>query len=137
MPGGAGGQARDLASADSIFEEEVGRFLSWWRSSHAVPTITALEDAVEEARRRELAKTLRRIPSLMTQQKEALDALTKALVKKVLHQPITRLKLHGDDREYIAIGRDLFGLETNGAKPKNPATAKDACERGAAPGSQR
>jgi glutamyl-tRNA reductase len=112
-------RARDLANVDSIFEEEVGRFLSWWRSSHAVPTITALEEAVEEARRRELAKTLRRLPSFDDQQREALDALTKALVKKVLHQPITRLKLHGDNEEYIAIGRELFGLETNGAKPVN------------------
>jgi len=110
-------RARDIANADSIFEEEVGWFLAWWRSSHAVPTITALEDAVEEARRRELAKTLRRLPSFDDQQREALDALTKALVKKVLHRPITRLKLHGDDEEYIAISRELFGLETNGAGP--------------------
>jgi len=111
-------RARDMANADSIFEEEVVRFLSWWRSSHAVPTITALEDTVEEARRRELAKTLRRVPSFDEEQKQALEALTKALVKKVLHQPITRLKLHGDDKEYIALGRELFGLETNGVKPK-------------------
>jgi glutamyl-tRNA reductase len=114
-------RAADMASAASIFEEEVGRFLSWWRSSHAVPTITALEDAVEQARQRELAKTLRRMPSFDDEQREALEALTKALVKKVLHQPITRLKLHGDDKEYIALGRELFGLETNGSRPMNPA----------------
>ena len=108
---------RELNKAHLIFEEEVGRFLSWWRSFHAVPTIAALEDSVEEARRREVAKTLRRLPSFDDRQKEALDALTKALVKKVLHRPITRLKLHGDDDQYIAMGRELFGLETNGAEP--------------------
>jgi glutamyl-tRNA reductase len=122
-------RARDLACVDSIFEEEIGRFLSWWRSSHAVPTITALEDAVEGARRHELAKTLRRMPSLDEDQRQALEALTKALVKKVLHQPITRLKLHGDDVDYIAIGRDLFGLETNGAGHVNPACVSDAPEQ--------
>jgi glutamyl-tRNA reductase len=112
-------RARDMAHADVILEEEVGRFLYWWRSFHAVPMIAALEDSVEETRRREVAKTLRRLPSFDDQQREALDALTKALVKKVLHQPITRLKHHGDDKEYIAIGRELFGLETDGARPMN------------------
>src|SRR3990172_3164680 len=126
-------RAQDLANADAIVEEEIGRFLSWWRSSHAVPTIAALEDSVEEARRREVAKTLRRLPSFDDQQRQALDALTKALLKKVLHQPITRLKLHGDDKEYIAIGRELFGLETNGARPMNPAGGIGARERRRAP----
>jgi glutamyl-tRNA reductase len=105
---------RDLALAETIFEEEVTRFLAWWRSSQAVPTITALEESVEEARLRELAKTLRRVPTLDDEQKQALDALTKAIVKKVLHQPITRLKLHGDNSSYIAVGRELFGLENSG-----------------------
>lgn len=124
---------RDIASAEAIFEDQVGRFLSWWRSSHAVPTIAALEDVVEEARQRELAKTLRRMPSFDDEQKEALEALTRALVKKVLHQPITRLKLHGDDTEYIAVGRELFGLETNGAGPKDPATRKGHNREGVCP----
>jgi glutamyl-tRNA reductase len=106
---------QDVAKAHAILAEEIGRFTSWWRSAHAVPTIKALEDAVEEARRRELAKTLRRIPSFDDEQKVALEALTRALVKKVLHQPITRLKLHGDDDGYIAVGRELFGLETSSA----------------------
>jgi glutamyl-tRNA reductase len=110
-------RAHDHAHAGSILEGEINRFLYWWRSFHAVPTIAALEDSVEEARRREVAKTLRRLPSFDDQQREALDALTKALVKKVLHQPITRLKHHGYDKEYIAIGRELFGLETNGTRP--------------------
>ena len=128
---------RDIANAEAIFEDQVGRFLSWWRSSHAVPTIAALEDCAEEARQRELAKTLRRIPSFDDEQKEALEALTRALVKKVLHQPITRLKLHGDDKDYITIGRELFGLETNGARPMNPAGGKRARERRRLPVSHR
>jgi glutamyl-tRNA reductase len=103
---------QDLANAEAILEAEISRFMSWWRSAHAVPTIAALEDAVEDARRRELAKTLRRMPSFDDSQREALEALTKALVKKVLHQPITRLKLHGDDDAFIALGRELFGLES-------------------------
>ena len=129
-------RTQDLAKADAIVEEEVGRFLSWWRSSHAVPTIAALEDSVEEARRREVAKTLRRMPSFDDHQREALDALTKALLKKVLHHPITRLKLHGDDKEYIAIGRELFGLETNGVRPMNPAGGMGAGDRRRPPVSQ-
>jgi hypothetical protein len=34
----------------------------------------------------------------------------------VLHQPITTLKLHGDNKDYIAIGRELFGLESGNGR---------------------
>jgi glutamyl-tRNA reductase len=108
---------RDLANAEEIFEEEVGRYLAWWRSSHAVPMIVALEDSVEEARQRELAKTLRRVPNLDEEQKQAIDALTKALIKKVLHQPVTRLKAHGDEKDYLEVWKELFGLQGNGLEP--------------------
>jgi glutamyl-tRNA reductase len=128
----------DLARAESILEEEIERFMSWWRSSHAIPTITALEDAVDEARRRELAKTLRKLPDLDDAQKDALEALTRAIVKKILHQPIMRLKHHGEDDEFIALGRELFGLETNGlnqrangaAPPGRPARPRATVSTG-------
>jgi glutamyl-tRNA reductase len=124
---------QDLALAESILEDEMERFMTWWRSSHAIPTITALEDAFEETRRRELAKTLRRSPSFDQAQVEALEALTRSIVKKVLHQPIMRLKYHGEDDEFIALGRELFGLEpsdpVNGSRNRNGSA--EAARRGA------
>jgi glutamyl-tRNA reductase len=141
---------RDVANAHAILDEEVERFLTWWRSFPAVPTIAALEDSVEEARQREMAKTLRRVPSFDVEQREALDALTRALVKKVLHQPITRMKLHGDDKDYIAIGRELFGLENgtgrlngrrNGSRERkrrgHPTSDGDGTDEGVAAGHVR
>jgi glutamyl-tRNA reductase len=118
-PASAEARENDLACAESILEDGIERFLCWWRSSHAIPTITALEDSVEEARRRELAKTLRKMPSLDEEQRDALEALTRAIVKKVLHQPIMRLKHHGEDDDFIALGRELFGLEPNGVSERD------------------
>lgn len=108
---------REMAKALGIMEEEVQRFLAWWSSLRAVPTITALQRQLEEARKRELTKTLRRFRCFDECQRDGLDALTRAIIKKVLHQPITRLKKHSDDQDYLAVTRELFGLDI---------TAKDA-----------
>jgi glutamyl-tRNA reductase len=110
-PVGPEEHARDMATAETVVDQEVTRFLTWWRSRQAVPAITAIEESVEHARQREMTKTLRRHPEFTEEQREAMEAMTKALVKKVLHRPVTRLKLHGDDPRYLEMGRELFGLE--------------------------
>lgn len=119
-PAGPDERERELARAEEVMEEEVQRFLAWWRSLRAVPTIVALQRRVEEARQREMAKTLRRYRCLDERERDGLEALTKAIIKKVLHQPITRLKLHSDDQDYVAVTREIFGLDIQDVAPKEP-----------------
>jgi glutamyl-tRNA reductase len=62
-------------------------------------------------RRAELERTLARLPDLSPDEKARVEAMTRAIVKKMLHQPITRLKSEGGDGElYVAALRDLFDL---------------------------
>jgi glutamyl-tRNA reductase len=109
-PAGPEERQHEVAKADAILEEDIQRFDSWWRSLRAVPTISALAN-FEEARSRELTKTLRRFPAIDDRQRESLDALTRAIVKKALHQPITHLKRHSEDQDCLAVTRALFGLD--------------------------
>jgi glutamyl-tRNA reductase len=77
------------------------------------PAISALRDRAELLRSDELARFRGRLDGLDARQREAVEALTKGLVNKLLHEPTIRLKeAAGSTRgERLAAAlRDLFGL---------------------------
>ena len=46
-----------------------------------------------------------------------MDYLTGAIVNKILHEPVTRLRrrrMVGDDPQFVRMVCDLFGLEDDG-----------------------
>lgn len=102
---------KELSKVEAIVEEEVSRFLAWWHSLKVIPTITALRGQVEGMRQRELAKTFARLPHLAEEDRESIEALTGAIVKKVLHEPLVHLRDRGEDEDYLEVVRDLFGLD--------------------------
>ena len=114
---------QEMAKVENIIEEEVQRFLTWRRSLQAVPTIVSMRQKIEAARRREMAKTLRRFPHLSKSERASIEALTAAIVKKILHSPLTRLKLHSGDQAYLAVARDLFGLDEQSAAERGSERA--------------
>jgi glutamyl-tRNA reductase len=116
-PAGPEEREREMAKVDAIVEGEVQRFLDWWWSLRAVPTIISLGQELEAIRQKEVAKTLRRLPHLSSRDRESIEALTGAIVRKALHRPLTRLKLHSGDPHYLAMARDLFGLEDRAGPP--------------------
>jgi glutamyl-tRNA reductase len=105
---------REAERAEAIVEREVGTFLAWLRSLDVVPTIVSLRGRVEEIRRAELQKALGRMGDLTAEQREAITAMTAAMVNKILHQPMTELKRRAtlqDGHVYTTVLRRLFGLE--------------------------
>lgn len=110
-PAGPEEREREMAKVDAIVEEEVQHFLAWWWSLGVVPTIVSLRERLEAIRQEEVDKALRRLPHLSSRDRERIDALAGAIVRKALHRPLTTLKLHSGDQHYLAITRDLFGLD--------------------------
>lgn len=106
----AGDQQRTIAEAEAVLDSEVTRFLAWWQGRRLAPTISALRHQAESIRRAELSKTLERLPNLSIEERSRIDALTAAIVKKLLHRPITRLKSGEEDPRYLDTVRDLFAL---------------------------
>jgi glutamyl-tRNA reductase len=105
---------REAERAEVIIDREVGVYLSWLRSLDVVPTIVSLRERVEEIRGAELQKTLGRMGELTPEQREAITALSHAMVNKILHQPMTELKRRAalrDGHLYTSVLRRLFGLE--------------------------
>jgi glutamyl-tRNA reductase len=113
-------RAQELGSVEGVIDESLGRFGEWLRGRGVVPTVAALTERAEQLRRAELAKTLKRLPELNAEQQAAVAAMSSALVKKVLHEPVSRLK-GADGERFAATLRELFALDDevppNGASP--------------------
>lgn len=104
---------RDAARAEAIVEEQRQRFDGWLSALRAVPTIKHLRQRVEDIRRAELEQALRRL-DLDERQSEGVDALTRAIVNKILHAPTARLRREAEREEgmaYLEAARVLFDLD--------------------------
>lgn len=103
---------REASAVDPIVEEELRRFQEWRHSLAASPTIAALREHAESIRQSELERTLSRLSDLGDADRERIDALTKAIVKKLLHTPFARIKDPDDGPRFAEAARDLFDLHT-------------------------
>jgi len=106
-------RAREAERGMAIIVEEQQRFDGWFAALRAVPTIRHLRDRAEGIRSRELEKTLARL-ELSDVELTAVDALTKSIVNKILHAPVSRLKREAEREEgiaYLETVRVLFELD--------------------------
>ena len=117
----------EVAKAAAIVEEETARFLEWWDRLRVAPTIAALTERAERLRRAELERTLRRLRA-DGEEREALEAMTKALVRRILHDPIAALRGRGDRDVYVDAARRLFRLD-DGDGPPPAAEGADGAPR--------
>ena len=93
--------------AEGLIEEECRVFLEWWDSLAAVPTINCLRSGLESIRKEELQK-----------------ALSKGIINKILHTPVTKLRApqsRNDRRDSLDVIEKLFNLDVSSSlnKPKN------------------
>lgn len=108
---------REVVHAEAIVLEEEQRFEGWLAALRAVPTIRHLRDRAEAVRAGELDRVLSRL-QLDDSQQEGVDALTRAIVNKLLHVPLSRLRKEVDPEEALAYreaARVLFGLDEEDA----------------------
>ncbi|ACK73529.1 glutamyl-tRNA reductase [Gloeothece citriformis PCC 7424] len=83
--------------AEGLLEEEVESFELWWRSLDTVPTISCLRDKVETIREQELEKALSRLGTEFAEKhQEVIEALTRGIVNKILHEPMVQLRAQQD-----------------------------------------
>lgn len=104
---------RETARAERIVDEEQQRFDGWLSALRAVPTIRHLRERAEACRAAEVARALRR-PELAEVDPEALEHLTRSIVNKILHAPVSRLRREAEREEgmvYLEVARVLFALD--------------------------
>jgi glutamyl-tRNA reductase len=112
----AGTKARqgEVAVVQSLLDEELERYLGATSAREVAPMIVALRDRAEEVRRAEVERFRNRLGELDPAQLDAVDALTRGIIGKLLHDPSIALKdaagsTRGD--RLIAALRELFALE--------------------------
>jgi glutamyl-tRNA reductase len=104
---------REVQRVRAIVDEELERYAANATARQVAPTITALRDHVEALRVAELERQRIRLDDLDPKQREAVEAVTRAVLGKVLHEPTVRLKdAAGSPRgERLADAlRELFGI---------------------------
>lgn len=80
-----------------LLEEEVEAFDIWWRSLETVSTISCLRHKIETIREQELEKALSRLGvEFGEKHQEVIEALTKGIVNKILHDPMVQLRSQQD-----------------------------------------
>jgi len=103
----------EVPQVESILEEELTEFEDYLKSLEMLPIIADIHQQAETIRQVELDKTFRRLPDLTEVERARIEAMSQALVKKLLQAPTHRLRAEAacpHAPEYAAVARTLFGL---------------------------
>ncbi len=110
------GRSQRLGEVDRVIDivaEEVDRFALESASLQAAPLVAALRGRAEALRTAELDRHAKRLAQLDDTQRDLLEAITKGLVAKLLHEPSVRLREQAGtpqgERNAAAVA-DLFDL---------------------------
>jgi glutamyl-tRNA reductase len=103
----------EARKAEGIIEEEIQHFATWLGSLEVLPTIAALRARATEIAEQVLRENVGKWEAASERDLERVDAVARAIVNRLLHDPTARLRELRDDRVHAraALVRDLFGLE--------------------------
>jgi glutamyl-tRNA reductase len=112
---------KEAERAEKIVELEVDRFASRMKSLAVVPTILSLQEYCETIRQAEIDRIRGRLGQISSDQEAAIEAMTRAIINKLLHTPITTLKSSASEPEAATIHdmiRRIFNLNVKGGRGK-------------------
>ena len=105
---------KEAERAEAIISDEVSRFQARLQTLDVVPTIVSLQDHLETIRQAEIDRVRGRLGPLSTEQELAIETLTRGIVNKIMHTPISTLKTAARESEattVVDIVRRLFNLQ--------------------------
>ena len=118
-------RSRETPGVRTIIEEEMAHFETWRTGARLRPVLTGLHQMAETIRQREVERAMARMPTADRESRQRMEALSHALVAKLLASPSRRLRAEPDPRkvgEWSVALAGLFGLD--------PATAGDQSRDG-------
>ncbi len=122
-------RSKEAGEAETIIDEEIDVFYQWVKSLNVVPTIIALKNSFNDIRKSEMQKAFSMMNDDLTdKQRETIDAMTVAIIKKILHNPVQHLKREADTVDgdfYIEASRKLFDLSEELDKQKKAQNSED------------
>ena len=124
---------KEASKAEAIVEQEIGQFHQWLGNLEVKPTIIALRRKLEEIRQQELDKTFSNLKDLTAGQRKSIEAMSSAIINKILHQPTSILKRTQNDssgEDYVDAVRVLFDLPAPADNDKEIKPLDDMEEAG-------
>ena len=107
------GRMHSAEEAEAIIREEVERMMARLKAREVVPTIVSLQEQLEKLRAAEVARMRGKFGALTTEQEEALIAVTKGIINKIAHGPISELRRQAnqpDGHHFVLAIRKVFRL---------------------------
>jgi glutamyl-tRNA reductase len=104
---------KEAELAEAIIASEVERFEARLHTLDVVPTIVSLQDHLETIRQAEIDRVRTRLGPMTPEQEMAVEALTRGIINKVMHTPVTTLKTAAREAEattLVEVVRRLFNL---------------------------
>jgi len=105
---------KEASHAEGIIAQEVDRMLARLKAQEIAPAIVSLREQWEDIRVAEIEKVRNKLGPMTPQQEEALDALTRGIINKIAHVPVSELKRQAADPEgvhVVAAIRKVFHLK--------------------------
>jgi glutamyl-tRNA reductase len=101
------------AKAEVVVAEEVARYIRQRAVREQVPVLAQLRARAEQIRRAELERAIANLSiPLSPEQAKVIEAMTAAIVNKMLHQPTAKLRaVQAGDSELADAAAELFGLD--------------------------
>jgi glutamyl-tRNA reductase len=118
-------RAEEVPRAQEIVEEEIHRFARWLGQLDTLPTISALHEHADALVEQVLAENEARWESASKRDRARIEAVARAVAKRLLHEPTIRLRGLSEERGHASLElvRELFGLRED-APEEQPETGK-------------
>jgi glutamyl-tRNA reductase len=119
-------RTHEAQHAEAIVNAEVEKFEERLRTLDVVPTIVSLQEHLETVRQAEIDRVRGRLGELTPEQELAVEAMTRGIINKIMHTPITTLKTAAKEPEsttVIELVRKIFNLRE---KSKTEAVSNNA-----------
>jgi len=113
-------RAAEAPQALEIIEEEIHRFARWLGQRDTLPTISALREHGNTLVEQVLAENAGRWESASPRDLARVEAIARAVMGRLLHEPTIRLRSLGEDRGHASLEmvRELFALGEDGQAPE-------------------
>jgi glutamyl-tRNA reductase len=110
-------RAGEVPRAQEIVEEEIHRFARWLGQQDTLPTVAALHEQAGELVEQVLAENAGRWESASPRDLARVEAIARAVAKRLLHEPTIRLRSLSEERGHASLElvRELFGLREESA----------------------
>ena len=106
-------RGKQAEQAETIIEHEVDQMMARLKIEQIAPTIVSLQEQLEEIRAAEVVRALRRMPGLTDEQRAQVELMTRSIVNKIAHGPISELRRNAAEPEgdhAIEVIRKVFHL---------------------------